>query len=177
MNKTVVHKPFTMMLTLAAVLLISACSNVPVRLAKDTDNDGVADAIDACLQTAQGSPVNEQGCSLFRGAIKAVEFAPNDHQLDAQSRESLAELVELLKAHPEVVLQLEGHTDNRGPARENLALSKRRVMSVVKFMVAHGVDGDRLKPVGYGENRPVKSNATEAGRRENRRIEMSVFTQ
>lgn len=162
----------------ATMTLVSACNTVPARLpVLDHDNDSVADTVDACLQTPRNSPVDEDGCSLFRGSIKNVAFEPGDHQLNTESRDSLAELVELLNEHPEVVLQIEGHTDNRGSAKDNLALSKRRVMAVTRYLVANEVDGARLKPFGFGENRPIKSNATAIGRSENRRIEMSVFTQ
>jgi len=56
-------------------------------------------------------------------------------------------LVELLNAHPEVILQLGGHTDNIGKARYNLGLSKRRVMAVVEYLVSSGIEGERLKPI------------------------------
>jgi len=160
------------------VFALSACGATPTREPViDTDGDAVADAQDHCLLTTRGSPVDEFGCSLFKGNIEAVEFAPGDDQLNAGSRQSLAELVEQLNRHPQVVLQLDGHTDNRGAARENLALSKRRVMSVVRYLVSNGVDGQRLKPFGFGESRPIMSNTTAAGRAQNRRIEMSVVTQ
>lgn len=163
---------------LITVVFITACSSMPSRwTVEDKDNDRVADTVDACLQTPPGSPVDEDGCSLFRGSIESVAFEPGKHQLNSESRASLTDLVALLNAHPEVVLRLEGHTDNRGAARQNLALSKRRVMAVIRFLVANGIDGNRLKPFGYGENRPIKSNATPEGRSENRRIEMSVVTQ
>lgn len=160
------------------VLLLGACGSTPNRpVVSDKDGDSIVDADDQCPRTALNSPVDERGCSLFKGNIEAVEFAPGDHRLNAESRESLAKLVERLNQYPEVVLQLAGHTDNRGAARDNLALSKRRVMSVVRFLVANGIDADRLKPFGFGEARPVMSNATAAGRAQNRRIEMSVVTQ
>lgn len=163
---------------LTVMMVLSACNSMPSRfVVLDNDKDGIADAVDACLRTALGNPVDENGCALFRGSIEAVAFEPGNHQLDSTSRSSLAELVAMLNEHPEVVLQLEGHTDNRGPAKANLALSKRRVMSVVRYLVSNGVDGNRLKPLGFGENRPIKSNATATGRSENRRIEMSVVTQ
>ena len=170
--------PLRQLFLAAIVLTLSACgSSVERESISDKDNDSVADANDQCPLTAPASPVDNAGCSLFKGNIEAVEFAPGDHRLNENSRTSLAGLVELLNQHPQVVIQLGGHTDNRGSARENLALSKRRVMSVVKYLVANGVEGERLKPYGFGESRPVMSNATVAGRAQNRRIEMSVVTQ
>lgn len=163
---------------IACVLLISACGATPYRPeVKDLDTDGVADSIDECPLTGSGNPVDEVGCTLFRGQLDAVDFAPGDHRLSASSRVSLTGLVELLNEHPEVVIQLGGHTDNVGSARENLELSKRRVMTVVRYLVTNGIEGERLKPYGFGESRPIMSNTTAAGRAQNRRIEMSVITQ
>lgn len=167
---------------------VSACGATPFRLLEqrvqqgpqqllDRDDDKVADSKDKCPQTKTGIPVDQDGCALFRGQLDAVDFGPGDHQLSVSSRASLAGLIELLNAHPDVVLQLSGHTDNVGVASENLDLSKRRVMSVVKYLVTNGIDGERLKPFGFGESRPIMSNATDAGRAQNRRIEMSVITQ
>lgn len=158
--------------------MLSACGATPHRPeVKDSDNDSVADGIDVCPQTSPGNPVDEAGCTLFRGHLDAVDFGPGEHSLSLSSRASLAGLIELLNAHPEVVLQLGGHTDNLGTAKENLDLSKRRVMSVVKYLVSNGIEGDRLIPFGFGESRPIVSNTTAAGRAQNRRIEMSVITQ
>ncbi|MBX2882093.1 MAG: OmpA family protein [Granulosicoccus sp.] len=159
-------------------LLISSCGATPYRpVVKDTDNDSVADKLDQCPLTEPGNPVDQVGCSLFRGQLDAVDFGPGDDYLSMSSRVSLSGLIELLNEHPEVVVQLGGHTDNVGSASENLDLSKRRVMSVVKYLVANGVDGERLKPFGFGESRPIVSNTTAAGRAQNRRIELSVITQ
>ncbi len=164
---------------------ISACEATPFRPStekeaprvQDTDKDNIANGLDECPLTKAGVPVNNVGCTLFRGQLDAVDFGPGDHRLSASSRASLKGLIDLLNEHPEVVLQLGGHTDNVGAARENLELSKRRVMSVVKYLVSNGVDGERLKPFGFGESRPIVSNTTAAGRARNRRIEMSVITQ
>jgi len=145
----------------ACILLISAflsaCGATPYHLLEqreqqdqqaqqDQDGDKVADGKDKCPRTQPGNPVDEVGCTLFRGQLDAVDFGPGDDQLSMSSRASLADLIELLNDHPEVVLQLGGHTDNVGAARENLDLSKRRVMSVVRYLVTNGIDGERLKP-------------------------------
>jgi len=140
----------------------------------DSDGDGVTDRLDQCLATPDSMPVKKNGCEVFEGSIEGLEFGPSDHNLTSTSRVALATLVQDLKRYPDVVLALGGHTDNRGAAADNLALSKRRVMAVVKYLVVNGIEGQRLKPYGYGESRPLQSNGTPAGRAKNRRIEMSV---
>ena len=104
-------------------------------------------------------------------------FQAGDHRLDANSRIALDSLIAELARRPTVSISLGGHTDNRGSAEANLQLSKKRVMSVVRYLVSHGVAGTRLKPYGYGESKPVVSNATPEGRARNRRIEVDIIAQ
>jgi OOP family OmpA-OmpF porin len=75
---------------------------------------------------------------------------------------------------PNVVILVEGHTDNVGSNRINDALSKRRAESVKRYLVKKGISPRRIKTVGYGERRPIASNATEWGRRLNRRTEIVI---
>ena len=79
-------------------------------------------------------------------------------------------IIELIR-YPAVLLEVQAHTDNRGPARGNLTLSQQRAQAVVQYMVQGGVSASRLRAVGYGESRPPFQNATEEGRQRNRRVE------
>lgn len=144
-------------------------------LAEDADGDGVADAKDACRSTRVLDAVDERGCSPFEGVLDGVDFASGGSSLSSSAREALAPLARALGERPEVRLEIQGHTDNRGPAAGNLVLSKRRVMAVVRYLVAEGVAPSRLEPWGYGENRPIASNATPEGRARNRRIEVRAL--
>jgi len=141
-------------------------------LATDRDRDQVPNEIDKCPDSMPESAVDQTGCAVFSGAIPDLEFEPDDDQLDQPGKESLDKLVAALQAYPDVVIAVDGHTDNRGLAGNNLDLSKRRVIAVVRYLVEQGIPANRLKPYGYGESRPRKSNATEEGRRSNRRIEI-----
>ncbi|MCY0147642.1 OmpA family protein [Hoeflea sp. G2-23] len=72
-------------------------------------------------------------------------------------------------------LEISGHTDSDGAEDANLDLSNRRATSVVDFLVATGVEADRLSAIGYGEDRPVAENGTSTGKAANRRIEFQVL--
>lgn len=160
---------------LALVLHLTACSQLNISpTAIDADRDGVRDKIDQCDGTPTDTPVDKNGCTLFNRILSGVDFAVGEHAVDTKARKALDELVMQLGMHPDVRIKVEAHTDNRGNARDNLALSKRRVMSVVRYLVLNGVDGRRLEPSGLGESRPLVGNATEEGRRQNRRIEISA---
>jgi outer membrane protein OmpA-like peptidoglycan-associated protein len=71
-------------------------------------------------------------------------------------------------------VRIEGHTDNRGGAAMNLALSGRRAASVVNWLVRRGIDKSRLSSKGFGLTRPIDSNTTEEGRQNNRRVEFHI---
>ena len=72
-------------------------------------------------------------------------------------------------------IEIAGHTDSRGDASVNLKLSQRRADAVRKYLVQSGVNVDWVKAIGYGETQPVADNATQAGRKANRRIELRVL--
>ena len=72
-------------------------------------------------------------------------------------------------------IRISGHTDNVGNPQRNQALSEARAQSVREYLINHGIDGDRVEAVGYGDQRPVASNDTEEGRQQNRRIEAIEF--
>ncbi|MEE9319394.1 MAG: OmpA family protein [Granulosicoccus sp.] len=142
----------------------------------DVDKDAVVDKLDKCPGSQPDVTVDDDGCAVFSGAVDGLEFGPGNHRLDFAARERLNELVEQLQAHPDVVVTVNGHTDNRGSAADNLELSKQRVISVVKYLIANGVSPQRLRPYGYGESQPRSSNATPEGREHNRRIEINEYS-
>jgi K(+)-stimulated pyrophosphate-energized sodium pump len=101
-------------------------------------------------------------------------FETDSATLEPESREQLANAAEILKAYPSVRVKIGGYTDNTGDAAHNLELSRLRAATVRGELVALGVAPDRLEVEGYGQEHPVASNATEAGRAQNRRIAMRV---
>lgn len=147
---------------------------VSQRASEDKDGDGIVDADDRCLDSSARSLVDSSGCDIVMGVIEGLKFEPNESELSVDSRLILSKMVDALMRYPEVVISVEGHTDNRGSAADNLELSKQRVLSVVRYMVSQGMSPDRIKPYGYGESRPRAANATAAGREQNRRIEINT---
>jgi OOP family OmpA-OmpF porin len=81
----------------------------------------------------------------------------------------------VLKEHPEIPLvQVEGHTDDRGSAEKNRALSASRANSVRDYLIKKGVPPEELRATGFGPDRPAADNATSAGREANRRVEFNI---
>lgn len=113
--------------------------------------------------------------SIDKGlAFDAVNFETGSATLTAESREQLEQLGSLLEAYPAVVIRVEGYTDTSGDPATNLKLSRDRAAAVKAALVGGGIAAERIESRGFGQERPVASNATEEGRAQNRRVEVVV---
>lgn len=92
--------------------------------------------------------------------------------LQPASNGALDEIAKALKTHPELKVEIDGHTDNVGNSKDNLLLSQQRADAVLAALTGRGVDAANLSAKGLGDSKPVESNATEAGRAHNRRVEL-----
>jgi outer membrane protein OmpA-like peptidoglycan-associated protein len=106
--------------------------------------------------------------------LSDIQFRTDEAALTADAMRKLYPLVTLLKENANQDIIIEGYTDSSGAQDYNQELSEQRAMAVRDFFVSTGVDPQRIIARGYGEADPVASNATEAGRRENRRVEIIV---
>jgi outer membrane protein OmpA-like peptidoglycan-associated protein len=88
---------------------------------------------------------------------------------------TIENLALLMHQHPKLVVLIEGHTDSTGDGASNVLLSERRAQAVKQLLVGKGVHPDRVLTKGYGEEYPVASNSSSAGRRQNRRVEVVVL--
>jgi len=139
---------------------------------KDTDGDGVSDPFDMCPASPAGMVANAEGCDSFSGTLEGVKFKPSSAQLTHEAERALDALAARLLDNPTVRVALKAHTDNSGSAVSNLELSKKRVISVVRYLMSRGVKGNRMRPEAFGESSPVVSNATIEGRQINRRMDI-----
>ncbi|MCC5904195.1 MAG: OmpA family protein [Halomonas sp.] len=140
----------------------------------DSDGDGVPDYRDQCPDTPAGVAVNALGCpeSLV---LRDVNFEFDSAQLTSNAQQVLNGIAERLVNNPDVRVSIEGHTDSRGSAQYNQNLSQRRAESVAAYLSQRGVATNRMRAIGYGEARPVASNDTDAGRAQNRRVELDEW--
>lgn len=144
----------------------------------DSDGDGVPDRNDDCPNTLPGALVDSHGCAEEDQNItlQGVKFEFDKATLTANAQVILRDVVEALKGQPSMRVQIAGHTDAIGTNAYNEDLSRRRAASVQQFLVEHGIDPDRLTTIGYGETRPIATNATPQGRQKNRRVVFHILS-
>jgi OOP family OmpA-OmpF porin len=142
----------------------------PMAKPMDSDGDGVTDDKDQCPNTPKGATVDARGCWTY-AAVVLFGFDSADIKSDAHPM--LNEAVKILKKNPAIKVEVDGHTDNVGPAAYNVNLSERRANSVMKYFVDNGVEAERLTVKGFGLTKPAASNDTKEGRAKNRRVELT----
>ncbi len=100
-----------------------------------------------------------------------INFDTNKSDIKDSYNTRIVEFANMLKANPKLKATIEAHTDSVGSDAYNQKLSERRAASTVEALKALKVDTSKIKAVGYGETRPVATNATAEGKAENRRVE------
>ncbi len=103
-----------------------------------------------------------------------VLFDTGRSNLKSGSLEKIYPLAEYLKEHVDTTVKIEGHTDSQGSAAYNSELSQRRADAVRDFLVSNGIAPERITAQGMGEDYPVATNSTAAGRQQNRRVEVTI---
>lgn len=142
----------------------------------DLDGDGVPNERDKCPNTRPGAVVDLDGCEVEAVIeLEGVHFDFDKSTLRPEAKVILNEAAALLNQHERVVVEVAGHTDSIGTDQYNQGLSERRANAVRDYLVEKGVRASRMTAVGYGESRPVATNDTDAGRQENRRVELVVL--
>ncbi|WP_437334342.1 OmpA family protein [Sorangium sp. So ce394] len=151
----------------------------------DTDGDTFRDDKDACPREkgfADPDP-EKHGCPKAVRVtdknvviLQQVQFDTDKATIKPVSDPLLDEVAQVLKEHPEIVLiEIQGHTDDRGTDEHNRVLSQNRANSVMAALVRRGIDSTRLTAQGYGRDQPLDNNATEEGRQRNRRVQFIII--
>ncbi|WP_299365874.1 OmpA family protein [Winogradskyella sp.] len=148
----------------------------------DTDGDGVLDKDDQCPNEA--GEVANNGCPIINPTQEVIDelnsyartilFDTGRASFQKETDQVLQAMVAIFKQYPKADFAIEGHTDSVGSKKSNQALSERRANAVRDYLIANGIDAERLTAAGYGEDNPIADNKTRAGRKENRRVEVKL---
>ena len=147
----------------------------------DTDGDGVTDNVDKCPTVA--GPASNNGCPVaptvevmatLNEYARTILFDTGKATFKKESIDILKSMTAIFKDYPQADFVIAGHTDSVGSERSNQLLSERRAAAVRDYLISNGINADRLATVGYGESKPIDTNATAAGRQNNRRTEVTL---
>jgi outer membrane protein OmpA-like peptidoglycan-associated protein len=148
----------------------------------DRDQDGVPDNVDHCPDVA--GPMDNWGCPAYKKLVvkkdklelkEKLYFAWDQAVLQDESFPMLDEVVQALNDNKSFRVQVEGHASSEGAYDHNQTLSEKRAEAVLDYLVVHGIDKGRLFAKGFGSSVPLDTNATIAGRENNRRVEFVVY--
>ncbi|UBM60714.1 OmpA family protein [Marinilongibacter aquaticus] len=107
--------------------------------------------------------------------LKNIFFEFAKATLEEESFPELDRLIRTMTENPNMTIEVQGHTDNVGPAESNLKLSEQRAESVRNYLLGKGIKAERVSSVGFGETKPVASNETTEGQAQNRRVEFVIM--
>jgi outer membrane protein OmpA-like peptidoglycan-associated protein len=107
--------------------------------------------------------------------LKNIYFDNDKTTLKPESFVELSKVLDFLTANPKIAVEIAGHTDSNGSDEHNNALSQGRSEAVVEWLISQGIDVSRLSAKGYGETKPIDTNATKEGQANNRRVEFTVL--
>ena len=148
----------------------------------DTDNDGVSDVADKCptvpgFAIYNGCPHKEiivgDKTTELNTLISKILFDSSSHNITKESLPILLKISQIMKQHPEAIFKLSGHTDSAGSKQKNYVLSRNRVIEVRDYLVNYlEVPANSIVIEYFGDTKPISSNSTKQGRRENRRVEI-----
>ena len=147
----------------------------------DRDGDSVLDKDDQCPDVAgtvanNGCPeVTEEVQKQLNDYARTILFDTGKSSIKAESTSVMVDIIQILNEYPNAKFTVEGHTDSVGSAKLNQSLSEKRANSVRDFLIDKGIDAGRLTAIGYGEDKPIATNNTRAGRTQNRRVEINLI--
>ncbi len=122
-----------------------------------------------------GATVQRVGEGITVTFPEGLLFAFDSDQLTPMASDNLRKFAASLQKYPNTRTLIVGHTDSQGSDAYNMGLSERRAESAANFITAEGVDRARTSTAGRGEAEPIATNDTDAGRQQNRRIEIAIY--
>ncbi|MSP82811.1 MAG: peptidoglycan-associated lipoprotein Pal [Alphaproteobacteria bacterium] len=153
----------------AVLLLVAACETTPEETGDAGGDGGTTATTDTTGGDTMAGPVPGSQEDLVVNVGDRVFFDFDMYDVRADAQDTLTRQAEWMQKFPDVNVTIEGHCDERGTREYNLALGDRRANSVKNFLVALGVDPNRIVTISYGKERPAVEGSNEAAWSQNRR--------
>ena len=154
-------KSINSLFTIFTLIIFTACSSVQVT------EEAVADQSVAGISITSKSTATQ---AVLANAV--VYFEYDQFNLTSKSIQALKGVAELMKRNVKITISIEGHADERGTREYNLALGQRRAESVTNYLIANGINRNRLITKSYGEERPLSLGSNDTAWSKNRRVEI-----
>jgi outer membrane protein OmpA-like peptidoglycan-associated protein len=126
------------------------------------------------IELSVGQPVNHHTVGHVMRLDNLI-FQLGKSKISPESHDELSLVVNMMKENSKMVIQLEGHTDYQGNARDNMKLSQERVGAVKNYLVSQGIEKSRIKTKAFGGTMPLSRDNTPEGHRLNRRVELRIL--
>lgn len=122
-----------------------------------------------------GVSVTRHGNNIILNMPGNITFPLNQYTIQPRFYSVLNSIIKVVKHYNQTYIRIAGYTDDTGTYQYNMRLSQQRARSVASYLVAQGVNPNRVQTIGYGENNPIATNSTAAGRAMNRRVTMTLI--
>jgi outer membrane protein OmpA-like peptidoglycan-associated protein len=142
---------------------------------QDVPELNTPESVDATPSNENTYPVTAEEQAFLTDVAQNIEFETASPVLKSTSYELLNQVADILNRYPNANLRIEGHTDDVGRTAANQLLSEQRATACREYLLTRAVNRTRMDAVGYGELRPIASNATPSGRQQNRRVEFKLY--
>lgn len=161
-----------------AGLTLSGCSTFGSGKKGGADGAGGGSLSEADLNAQREGRFGSAGIPAAEGEgpFRDIRFDYDSSSINAMAREDILFNADVLRQNPDLSIQLEGHTDERGTAEYNMALGAARARAVQEVLMSLGVGGAKLDTISYGEEVPLDSSGTDEAWARNRRVHFSGFS-
>jgi peptidoglycan-associated lipoprotein len=153
-------------MAISAALLLGACSTKPAETGGGT---GTGSTTSTTTSTVPQAPQPGSPQDFIQNVGDRVFFGTDRYDLTAEAQAELQKQATWLKTYPQYRFVVEGHCDERGTREYNLALGERRATAVKNYLVALGIDTNRMQTISYGKERPAVLGSDESAWAQNRR--------
>jgi peptidoglycan-associated lipoprotein len=154
-------------------ILATGCLSTKEKNSKKSEpsSPAVVEPQPTAVETPPSAPSQESLPKEVPVVLKTIYFDFNQYEIREDQKENALHMAESLKANPNVNIQIQGHTDDRGSAEYNMALGQKRAQTLKNYFIANGVT-NKIETISYGKERPITLGEDETAWSQNRRDEV-----